>query len=85
MSNSLLRYLCVRVPTAQRIQGKRPPKNACQGEYSQFGNYTKTPGIWFAQVVNSLILKLKDIAMFAAKIPKTFLGLNKSATSVLCM
>ena len=72
-------------PTAQRKQGKWPQKNACQGKYREFGNYAKTQGIWFAQVVNSLILKLKDIAMFAAKISKTFFGLNKSATSVLCM
>ena len=32
----------------------------------------KTQGIWFAQVLNSLILKLKDISMFAAEIPNFF-------------
>ena len=29
-------------------------------------------GIWFAQVENSLILKVKDISIFVAKIPKRF-------------
>ena len=29
-------------------------------------------GIWFAQVVNSLILKVKDILKFAAKFSKKF-------------
>ena len=33
-----------------------------------FGNFAKTQGIWFGQVVNSLILKEKDISKFAAKI-----------------
>ena len=31
------------------------------------GNTGKTQGIWFAQVVNSLILKVNDISKFAAK------------------
>ena len=30
----------------------------------------KTQGNWFAQVVNSLILKVKDISVFAVKIPQ---------------
>ena len=48
----------------------------------EFGNFAKTEGIWFAQVVYSLILKVKDISIFAAKI-SIFCGeLNKS---VLCM
>ena len=33
----------------------------------EFGNYAKTQGIWFAPVVNSLILLVKDISIFAAK------------------
>ena len=45
-----------RVPTAQGKQGK-----FCQ-------NTGKTQGIWFAQVVNSLTLKVKDILIFGAKI-----------------
>ena len=32
----------------------------------------KTQGIWFAQVVNSLILKVKDILKFAAKFTNFF-------------
>ena len=43
------------------------PKNPCQGKYREFGNFAKTQGIWFAQVVNSLILKVKNISVFAAK------------------
>ena len=44
-------------------------------ENREFENFAKTQGIWCAQFVNSLILKVKDISIFAAKIPK----------SVLCM
>ena len=36
-------------------------------KYGEFGNFAKTQGIWFAQVVNSQNLKVKDILMFAAK------------------
>ena len=45
--------------------------------------FGKTQGIWFAQVVNSLILKVKDILIFAANF--FFFKLDKSAKSVLCM
>ena len=38
-----------------------------QGKHREFGNFAKTQGIWFAQVVNLLILKVKDISKFAAK------------------
>ena len=43
-------------------------KNPCQGKHREFGNFAKTQGILFAQVVNSLILKVKDTAIFAAKV-----------------
>ena len=43
-------------------------KNPCRGKHREFGNFAKTQGILFAQVVNSLILKVEDIAIFAAKI-----------------
>ena len=42
-----------RVPTAQ-------------GKHREFGIFSKTQGIWFAHVVNSLILKVKYISTFAA-------------------
>ena len=54
----------------------------------EFGNFAKLQGkqrIWFAQVVNSLILKVKDILIFAAKTPKFLLKLDMSTKSVLCM
>ena len=44
-----------RVPTAQ---GKWKEKNPCQGKHMEFENFAKTQGIWFAQVVNALILKV---------------------------
>ena len=31
----------------------------CQGKHREFGNFAKTQGIWFAQVVNTLTLKGK--------------------------
>ena len=46
-------------------------KIPCQGKHREFENLenlAKTPGILFAQAVNSLILKVKDTAIFAAKI-----------------
>ena len=60
-----------RVPTAQGKTGKTGKMakiNPCQGKHRNFGKFAKTRGIWFAQVVISLILKLKDISVFAAKI-----------------
>ena len=39
----------------------------CQGKHSEFGNFAKTQGILFAQFANSLMLKIKDIAIFATK------------------
>ena len=42
----------------------------CQGKQREFGNFAKTQGIWFARVVNSLILKVKNISLFAAEIFK---------------
>ena len=44
----------------------------------EFGNFVKTQGIWFAEVVNSLILKVKSISIFAVKISKFLLKLDKS-------
>ena len=56
-----------------------------QGIWKFCQNTVKTQGIWFAQVINSLILKVKDIAIFAAKISNLFQKLNRSAKSVLSM
>ena len=59
--------------------GKMTKKNPCQGKHREFGNFAKTQGSLFAQVVNSLILKVKDTAIFAAKIsiffPRSWIGL----------
>ena len=60
-------------------------KSPCQGKHREFGNFAKTQGIWFAQIVDSLILKLKDILIFAAKITFIFWNLDKSAKSILCI
>ena len=57
-------------------------ENPCQGKHREFGNVAKTQGIWFAQVVNSLILKVKDISVFAVKISVFSEDLDKA---VLCM
>ena len=52
-----------------RETGKMAQKNSCQEKHREFENVAKTHGIWFAQVVNSLILKVKIniISIFAAK------------------
>ena len=48
-------------------------------------NFAKTQGVLFGQVVNSLILKVNNIAMVAAKISIFFPKLDRSGKSVLCM
>ena len=73
-------YTQIRVPTAQGKQGKWP-QNSCQGKHRNLEilpKHRKTQGIGFAQVVNSLTLKVKDISIF-------FYKTDKSANSVLCM
>ena len=52
-----------------RKTGKMAQKIPYQGKYREFGNVVKTQGILFAQVVNVLILKVKDIAIVAQKNP----------------
>ena len=39
-------------------------KIPCQGKHREFGNFVKTQGSWFAQVVKSLILKVTEIENF---------------------
>ena len=51
-----------RVPTAQGKQGKCPKRIPCQGKHREFEKVAKTQGILFAQVVFSMILKVKDIS-----------------------
>ena len=46
--------------------GKMAKKFLGQGKHREFGNFVKTQGILLAQVVNVLILKVKDIAIVAA-------------------
>ena len=50
--------------------GKMLGKNPCLEKHREFGNSAKTQGIWFAKVVNSLILKIQYIEMFAVKFSK---------------
>ena len=47
--------------------GKMAKTNPCRGKQG-IGNFAKTQGIWFGQVLNSLILRVKYISIFAAKI-----------------
>ena len=57
------------VPTAQGKQGKWKKKTIpCQGKHRKYRNFVQAQGVLFAQVVHSLILKVKDIVIFAAKI-----------------
>ena len=63
---------CQQGPHFTGKTGKLTKENPCQGKHRECGKFAETQGIWFAQVKNSLILKVKDISMFAAKIPKSF-------------
>ena len=56
-----------RVPTAQG--------NRQNGQ----GHFAKMQKIWFTQVVNYLILRVKDISIFAAKISNLSWTMDKSA------
>ena len=56
-----------------------------QGIWKFCQNTGKTQAVLFGQVVNSLILKVKDIAIFAAKIFIFSPKLDRSGKSVLCM
>ena len=62
-----------------RENGKWPKIIPCQGKHREFGNLSKTQGILFAQVVNSLILKVKGIVIFVAKISIFPQKLDRSA------
>ena len=64
---------------------KKSLSGKTQGIWKLCQNTGKTQGILFAQVVNSLILKVKDITIFATKISIFFQKLNSSANMVLCM
>ena len=48
-----------------------------QGIWKLCQNTGKTQQIWFAQFVNSLVLKVKDILKFAVKISNFFFKLDK--------
>ena len=59
--------------------GKIAQRIPCQGKHREFENCQntgKTQGIWFAQVVKSLILKVKDILKIGAKISQKNLCLK---------
>ena len=59
-------------------------KNPCQGKHREFGNFAKTQGIWFVQVVNSLIRKVKIFLFLLRKVVKVsnlLLKVDKSARS----
>ena len=77
--------LNIRVPTAQGKWQNKSLSGKTQGILKLCQNTGKRQGIWFAQVVNSLILKVKDISIFAVKISPKKLKLDKSAKSVLCI
>ena len=62
--------------------GKMAKEIPCQGKHREFGNFAKTQGIWFAQVVNSLN-KGKIYFDICHENFQFFFKLDKSAKSVL--
>ena len=70
------------------ITWKMAKKNPCQKKTQGIWNFAKTTGktqgIWFAQVVNPLILNVKDIAKFATKSSQKNLPLDKSVKFCVC-
>ena len=63
MSKCKLCVISFRVPTAQGKQGKWPKKIPVRENTGNLEILSKhrAQGIWFAQAVKSLILKVKDI------------------------
>ena len=43
-------------------------KDPCQGKHKEFGNFAKTQGVLFTQVVHSLILDVQHIAIICVKV-----------------
>ena len=48
-----------------------PQKNTLSGKTQGIWEFCQTQGIWFAQVMNSLILKKQDILIFAGEFPNS--------------
>ena len=71
--------------TGEMVKKKIPVREKPREFRTFCQNTGKTQEIWFAQVVNSLILKVKDFSIFATKIPKLFLKLDMSTKSVWCV
>ena len=70
-SRNIMKLIVTGYPL-HRENRKNGKKNRCWGKHREIGNFAKSQGIWFAQVVNSLILKVKDILIFATKISYFF-------------
>ena len=68
-----------------KIAKKKSLSGKTQGIWKFCLNTGKTQGILLAQVVNVLFLKVRDIAIVAAKKSIFFQELDRSAKSVLCM
>ena len=71
-----------------RENGKWPKRISVRENPGNLEICAKTQGkqgILFAQVVNSPILKVKDISKFASEISKQFWEFDRSVKSVLCM
>ena len=70
----IIHMMIIRVSTAQGKWPKEIPVRENTGNLESLSKHTgKTQGIWFAQVVNSLIPKVKDISIFAVKISISFI------------
>ena len=62
--NIAFAYLCLSRSPLHTENKENVQNNPRHGKHREFGNFAKTQktqGIWFAQVVNSRILKLKDM------------------------
>ena len=77
------------VRVRHRENRENDPKKSLSGKTQGIWKFCpttgKTQGILFAQVVNSLILMGKDIAILPRKFPFFPQKLDESAESVLCM
>ena len=66
------RAVLTKSPLHRENRKNGPKRNPCQGKHKEFGNFANTQGIWFAQVVNFLILKIQDYCDICHKILQFF-------------
>ena len=62
--------------TLHRKNSENVKEIPCQGKHREFGHFPKTQILLYTQVRNSLILKRRNIGMFALNFPILFMSVK---------